>query len=200
MPVPSGSFSRLRIGGGFTISNARKSIKPQSSGFQRIGHAISVTNCPATSSMTACDGSFLPQPRASRVAAGIPMAVVTTIRKRIMGMRAEGGSCAASSHQSSAAASDPHVPGPGRRRPAPKKVATQVAHFGADDAGMATSVGLLEGLIGVGGIVGFRIVQWGGDDVSTTRPLAQVDHTAAVGAEREVGVLSEHDLSAGRTT
>ena len=91
MPVPSGSFSRLRIGGGFTISNARKSIKPASSGFQRMGQAIRVTSCPATSSMTTCCGSFLPQPRASSVAAGIPMAVTTTISTRMTGTRADGG-------------------------------------------------------------------------------------------------------------
>jgi len=54
--------------------------------------------------------------------------------------------------------------------------------------------------LGVGGIVSFRIVQRGGDDVRTARPLAQVDRTATVAAEREVGVLAEHDLPASRTT
>src|SRR5580704_2360533 len=147
MPVPSGSFSRLRIGGGFTISNARKSIKPQSRGFQGMGQAISVTNCPATSSITTCDGSFLPQPRASSVAAGMPIAVTTTIRTRITGTRAYGGSCDARSHHSSAAASDPQVPGPGRSRPAPKNVATIVAHLGADELVAAVSVGFLVGVI-----------------------------------------------------
>ena len=40
MPVPSGSFSRLRTGGGFRMSNARKSIKPASSACHTMGHAI----------------------------------------------------------------------------------------------------------------------------------------------------------------
>ena len=128
------------------------------------------------------------------------MAVAKTTNSRITGMRAVAGSCAASSHQSIAAASDPQVPGPGWSRPAPKKVATWVAHFGAVDAVTAILVGLFEGLIGVGGIVGFRIVQPGGNNVSAARPLAQVDRTAAVAAERKVGVLAEYDLPAGRTT
>ena len=158
MPVPSGSRSRLRIGGGFTMSNTRKSIKPASSACHTMGHAISVTSCPATSSITTCEGSFLPQPRASSVAAGIPIATTTTISSTMTGSRADGGRCDASSHHSSAVASDPHVPGPGRRRPTPKKVATSVAHGGAGRIRRRFSRAFCRAL-GVVGIVGLRIVQ-----------------------------------------
>lgn len=131
IPVPSGSLSKLRTGGGLTISNARKSIKPASRACHVMGHAISVTSCPATSSITTCDGSFLPHPRASSVAAGMPIATASAISSTITGIRAEGGRCAANSHHNNTVASEPHVPGPGRNRPAPKNVATRVAHRGA---------------------------------------------------------------------
>src|SRR5271169_116741 len=197
MPVPSGSFSKLRIGGGFTISNARKSIKPASSGFHRRGHAIRVTSWPATSSITTCRGSFSPQRRASRVAAGIPMAVTTTISRTATGMRASAGMCDARSHHSRTVASDPQEPGADRRRPAPKKVATRLAHLGAGFDGLAASLWLCEGLIGVVGIVGLWVAQRRGDDVRTTRPLAEVDQTASVAAERELGIACDQNLPAG---
>src|SRR5271167_4634421 len=109
--------------------------------------------------MTTCEGSFLPQPRASSVAAGMPIAVATTISNRITGTCADAGSRTAKAHHNRAAASDPHVPGPGRNRPTPKKVATSVAQRGADDSIAAVSVGLFDIVIGIAGVVGLRIVQ-----------------------------------------
>src|SRR5215469_9244025 len=187
------------MGGGFMMSNTRKSIKPASKGFQRMGHAIRVTSCPPTSSMTTCDGSFLPQPRASRVAEGMPTAVIIMIRTMITGIRAVAGSCVASPHQSSTAASEPHVPGAGRRRPTPKEVATAVAHFGAVLAFEDTSVGLFDMAFRIAGIVGLRIVQRRGDDVSAARPLAEVNGAATLAAEGEVRIAGEDEFFAGGT-
>src|SRR5271157_1218903 len=97
-------------------------------------------------------------------------------------------------------ASEPHVPGPGRNRPAPKNVATSVAHRGAGGSVTAASLLLLGALVGIVGIVGLRIIQRAGDDISATRPLAQVNNTAAHAAERKVGIRGQHDLPAGWTT
>jgi len=178
------------------MSNARKSIKPASNGFHRIGHAINVTSCPATSSMTTCCGSFLPQPRASRVAARMPTAVTATISNRIMGTWAHGGSRKATSHQTSTAAKDPQVPGPGRSRPTPKKVATSVAHLGAGVDVSTTSIGLLDVLIGVVDIVGLWIVQRRGDNIRAAGPLAEVNQSASVAAKRKLGIAGDYDLLA----
>ena len=200
IPVPSGNLSRLRTGGGLTISNARKSIKPASSACHTMGHASRVSSCPATSSMTTCDGSFLPHPRASRVAAGMPIATTTAISSTIAGIRAEGGRCEANSHHNRTVASDPHVPGPGRNRPAPKNVATRVAHRGAGDSIGPGSLWFFTSLARVVEIVGLRIVQRGGDDIAAARPLAQVDRAAVFAAERILGIVGQHDLSASWTT
>jgi len=106
--------------------------------------------------------------------------------------------CDARSHHSRTVASDPQEPGADRRRPAPKKVATRLAHLGAGFDGLAASLWLSEGLIGVVGIVGLWVAQRRGDDVRTTRPLAEVDQTASVAAERELGVSGLHRLLADR--
>src|SRR5215469_5004905 len=180
------------MGGGFMMSNTRKSIKPASKGFQRMGHAIRVTSCPPTSSMTTCDGSFLPQPRASRVAEGMPTAVMMMIRTMITGIRANTGSCVASPHQSSTVASEPHVPGAGRKRPTPKKVATVPAF---EDA----SVGLFAMAFRIAGIVGLRVVQRRGDDVSAACPLAEVNGAATLAAEGELRIAGEDEFFAGGT-
>src|ERR1035438_1079790 len=200
IPVPSGNLSRRRTGGGLTISNARKSIKPASSACHTIGHAIRVTSCPATSSITTCEGSFLPHPRASSVAAGMPIATTSAISSTITGIRADGGRCEANSHHNKTVASEPHVPGPGRNRPAPKNVATRVAHRGAGGPISPGSLYFLASLARVVGIVGLRIVQRGGDDIAAARPLAKVNRTAPFAAERILKIAGQHDLSASWTT
>ncbi len=199
IPVPSGSLSKLRTGGGLTISNARKSIKPASRACHVMGHAISVTSCPATSSITTCDGSFLPHPRASSVAAGMPIATASAISSTITGIRAEGGRCAANSHHNNTVASEPHVPGPGRNRPAPKNVATRVAHRGAGGPIGPGSLCLLASLVRVAGIVCLRIVQWGGDHIGPARPLAEINRAAVFAAERILRIFAQYDLSTGWT-
>jgi hypothetical protein len=131
IPVPSGSFSSCRTGGGLTISNALKSIRPAGKVFHASGTAISAINCPATSSITTNCGSLVADARATRVAAGIPISVTSTARTIATGVRSEVGSSCATAAQSTTVAADPHVPGPGRSRPIPKKVATSVAHSAA---------------------------------------------------------------------
>ena len=177
------------------MSNPRKSIKPASSACHTMGHAMNATSCPATSSITTCEGSFWPQPRASKVAAGIPIATASAISSTITGTRAKAGRCEASSHQSNVVASEVQVPGPGRNRPTPKNVATSVAQRGA--ARSPASLGLLEWLVGIAGMAGLRIVKWAGDDIAAARPFAQVNGTAAFAAERKLRIAGQHDLPAG---
>src|SRR5271165_50945 len=165
-----------------------------------MGQAIRVTSWPATSSMTMCEGSFVLQPRASSVAAGIPIAVTTTISTSITGTRAAAGSCDANAHQSSTAASEPHVPGPGRNRPAPKKVATNVAQAGAVLDVAAASVGFFDMIVGVAGIVGLRIVERTRNHITAARPLAEVNQAAALAAERELGNAAENNPPADGTS
>src|SRR5271165_93761 len=150
--------------------------------------------------MTTCEGSSLPQPRASRVAAGMPMAVTPTMSAMITGRCSEAGRWDARAHHNRTAASDPQVPGPGRKRPAPKKVAMSVAQRGAGLADTAGSVGLFAMLIGIARLNFLRIVQRGGDHVRTACPLAEINEAAAVAAKRKLGAFGEHDLLAGRTS
>ena len=59
---------------------------------------------------------------------------VTTAAATIVAhVRLVTGVCELASDHTITVATDPHVPGPGLRRPAPKKVATRVAHSGARD-------------------------------------------------------------------
>src|SRR6266705_5591200 len=85
----------------------------------------------ATSSITTNCGSFRPDARDTRVAAGIPMS--TDMRARTLaaaGCEVAEIECATIA-QSRTVAAEPQLPGPGRRRPTPKKVAITVAQSGA---------------------------------------------------------------------
>src|SRR6516162_2407678 len=106
---------------------------------------------------------------------------------------------AANAHHSSAAASDPHVPGPGRNRPTAKNVATSVAQRGVAVFDRL-SVRLFDRGIVVAGIVGFGIVQRCGYDVASAGPLAQVDQAAALTAKRELWAAGQRELFAGRAS
>jgi len=106
-------------------------------------------------------------------------------------------------HQMSTAAADPHVPGPGRSRPAPKKVATRVAQSGAGGSARRShiSVGSLF-IASVANILDFRVVgvlHWRGDDILSASPFAQINQPAAVTTEREVLAGLRHGLLADRT-
>src|ERR1700677_3971342 len=76
-------------------------------------------------------GYSAPVPRAPRVAAGIPIRVTAEAAKIVAQVRCAAASCELANAHKRTVASDPHVPGPGLRRPTPKKVATSVAHNGA---------------------------------------------------------------------
>src|SRR5271170_4104005 len=112
------------------MSKTRKSIKPARKVFQANGTAMSATSCPATSSMTTNCGSFNPEDRATSVAAGIPISVTTAAATIVAQVRLAAGIPELANANNMTVANDPQVPGPGLRRPAPKKVATSVAQIG----------------------------------------------------------------------
>ena len=102
-------------------------------------------------------------------------------------------------------ATDPQVPGPGLRRPAPKNVATRSAQIGA----LAVRSGLggadaLAKLVFVlwsalrNSLVGFRFD--GRNYVRAAGPLAKVDRPATIAAKWKLGVGSCDKLLANRTT
>jgi hypothetical protein len=123
------------------VSNARKSIKPASSVFQETGAAISVISCPATSSMTTQPGSLRPSSRATRVAAGIPIATATAARMMAVCACHCGASERVTNHHISTVAAEPHVPGASGNRPAPKNVATTHAQAPARKTVFAPAAG-----------------------------------------------------------
>src|SRR5512135_2870722 len=119
------------------------------------------------------------------------------------------------SHHSSTVAAEAKVPGPGRKRPQPKKVAMSQASLPA--LGRATATSLLSGLVLLAGIIAvlacprtllispriglethfFRIRNGSGNDVATAGPLAQIYETATLAAERKLGIIAKHQLFAG---
>jgi hypothetical protein len=131
IPAPSGSFSSCRTGGGLTISKALKSIRPARKVFHARGTAIRAIIWPATSSMTTNCGSLMADARATRVAAGIPITVTNAAMAMAIGVRKDAVSVCATAAQIATVAADAQVPGPGRTRPIPQKVASSVAHCGA---------------------------------------------------------------------
>ena len=92
---------------------------------------MSVTSCPATSSMTMNCGSFKPEQRATRVAAGIPIRVTAPAAMIVAQARFATGIRELANAHTMTVANDAQVPGPGLRRPVPTKVATSVTHSGA---------------------------------------------------------------------
>jgi len=137
MPVPSGNRSSWRTGGGFRISKARKRIKPTSSVLHETGTNSIVIHWPATSSITTDGGSFTCKALANRVAAGIPVAIVSNARPTNTTHWKGTGVHRATIAQIRSAAADPQVPGPGRSRPAPKNVAS------VDQSGAVLTAGVL---------------------------------------------------------
>lgn len=140
-PAPPCKFCNRRHGDGFSVSKLRKSIKLRIRYCQRSGTATSAINCPATSSITIWDGSVPPLSRSTIVAAGMP---TTTSRAAATDAASQCHSAPvryrAASHQTSSPTADPQVPGAGRRKPTPKKVATshaQVVRGGPPASGTA---------------------------------------------------------------
>jgi len=84
-------------------------------------------------------GSFVPEPRATRVAAGIPTSVTTAAKAMATGVRQDAASAWASAAHNNTVAADAQLPGPGRSPPIPKNVAISVAHGGVRRDAPATS-------------------------------------------------------------
>src|SRR5215469_1231862 len=182
MPVPSGNCSSRRRGGGFVVSNARKSIKPTRSVFQETGAAIRVISWPATSSITTQPGSSRPSSRATLVAAGIPTAIATPARAIVVSGCQDGGIQCASHHHSNTVAAEPHVPGDTGRRPEPKNVATTQAQarargwFGAvaKPSGAASSSVLFILWTGLGYVI-TCILHGRRNQIIAACPFSQID-------------------------
>src|ERR1035441_106097 len=201
MPVPSGSRSSRRIGNGFQISNTRKSIRPARKVFQASGTAMSVTSCPATSSMTTNCGSFKPAPRATNVAAGIPMMVTAAAAMIVAQLRLAAGIRQMINAHTITVNVDPQVPGPGLRRPAPKNVATSAAPKAALVPGWRPGEPPSVAILVVEPVLPYCLVGVGNrgrNHVPAARPLAEIDQAAAVTAKREVRVGRLHLLLADR--
>ena len=81
--------------------------------------------------MTTNCGSFTPEERATRVAAGIPMRVTAAAATIVAQVRFATGIRELANAHTRTVANDPQVPGPGLRRPVPKNVATSVADSAA---------------------------------------------------------------------
>src|SRR5581483_10256456 len=191
IPLPPGSFSSCRTGGGFTISNPRKSIKPASRVFHDTGTNRKVIHCPATSSMTTNCGSLVAEAFATRVAAGMPSAIATAAKVASVAGRASTGTQRLTPNHIKVAESEPQVPGPGCKRPIPKKVAVSAAHRGADVAGVSAGNCAVSVFISLAG----KILQLGfvrdvrhrrGDDILSAGPLAKINEPATLAAKREV--------------
>ena len=86
-------------------------------------------------------GSLVPEARATRVAAGIPMMVTAAAAATVAHDRCMDGIWELAPAHISTVAAEPHVPGPGLRRPIPKKVAIKSAHKGGRDVPGAPTVG-----------------------------------------------------------
>ena len=100
---------------------------------------MNVMNCPATSSITTHCGSFFPEARATRVAAGMPAAIAAAAsRTGAIGCQPTGIP-RLTAHHSRTVAADAQLPGPGRSRPVPKNVAMSVAQAGAGDVPCSTA-------------------------------------------------------------
>jgi len=155
--------------------------------------------------MTTNCGSFTPVARETAVAAGIPMSVTAAAAMAVAQVRLAMGIWELASAQRMTVARDPHVPGPGLMRPMPKKVAMRVAQSGARDFAAVLGeepVTFLSISVLVGDVLAhgsLAVGDWRGDHVSTAGPLAQVDLTAMVTAEREVGIGGLDGLFADRT-
>jgi len=216
MPTPSGSSSNFRSGGGFKMSKQRKSIKLAKTYFQLAGASVSGSNCPATSSITTNPGSFFWLSRATIVAAGIPIIVVSTAAAAALMWAYKELEFRNAKYQISPMNAEAHDPGPGRSSPEPKNVAMIHAQDVRRVAESLIPVAFISGAVGVlifGGAVGLRFFQLAGwfleqiriedrraDFVSSAGPFAQVNEATAIAAEREVLIAAQNDRPASRAT
>ena len=128
MPRPSGKFSSCRQGGGFVMSNKRKSRKPISmTSHVRCweGTTRSTSGIAANSSRMMDDESFCPPScREAIVQIGIP--IQHTASQNAHSMK-RGNWAKENAVIIGSAATDPQVPGAGRSLPIQKQVASTTA-------------------------------------------------------------------------
>src|SRR5512146_1651775 len=121
--------------------------------------------------MTTKPGSLRPLARATLVEAGMPMPVTSAAATAAAGACQLEATAGASRRQRATVATEAQVPGPGLRRPVPKKVAASHAQRGAGVAGAtaaadsgALSIFLFGGTVGLGrsrwrdGVVGVAVL------------------------------------------
>jgi hypothetical protein len=132
------------------------------------------------------------------VAAGTPIAIVRTARENATGGCQPGEIQRARSHHKRTVAAEAQLPGPGRSRPTPKKVAMRLAQSGvrAWAVSLAPS-GFFIRILGYA-LGGFR--QRRRDYIGATGPFAKVNKTAALAAEGKVGISVLNRFLADRTT
>jgi len=131
MPHPPGNCSNCRVGHGFQISNKRNKPKPSATAFQfRCVAPESAIHCPATSSITTICGSS--RPNCSAVAPADQTATGKSARAaaaQIKGGMPKKGST------STAAASEPTVPGAFGTNPQPNQVLrTRATNYSASSS------------------------------------------------------------------
>src|SRR5438105_12136398 len=88
-----------------------------------MGTAISEMSWPATSSMTAKEGSAIPLSTATVVQVGTPIMTTNAAASVEYSHKFSGEVRCAASHHKPTVAAEAHVPGPGLRNPIPKNVA-----------------------------------------------------------------------------
>src|SRR5215469_12134583 len=123
IPVPPGSLSKRRKGKGFTMSNTRKSIRLANRYFQCGGTPTRAIIWPATSSITTKPGSSLPLSLATTVEGAIPSSVTAIATATPTGASHVEGMIRLAPHHNKTMTVAAYVPGPGRKKPTPKKVA-----------------------------------------------------------------------------
>src|ERR1700761_2751216 len=150
--------------------------------------------------MTTCPGSGRSLSRSTMVAAGMPATMAQRAAPSVSHPTAAGATpgVLAAPSQSKPAAADPQLPGPGRSKPAPKKVPTVQAQAVFFPLGGASLIAgrarphLFKLFQQVG-------IEYGrGDAVDTASPLAQIDGLAMIAAEGEIRILGGDNLPASR--
>src|SRR6202521_2420019 len=145
--------------------------------------------------MTTYGGSLRPLARATCVAAGIPAKTAARASRPAAQGCQPGPIQRPRSHQRTTVVPEHQVPGPGRRCPIPKKVATSVAQSGAPGPPSGVLIRFSrETFDSVAGFLHRRR-----DHTPAAGPFAQIDQTTAVAAEGELRILASHRLLADRT-
>jgi hypothetical protein len=111
-------------------------------------------------------------------------------------------------YQRRTAATEPHVPGPGLPKPAPKKVATVQAQYflpflfstGVVEGSVFITVPALSAAEVAEVLEDFRVEDGRADLVDARGPLAEVDLAATVAAEGEIFVADADQHAASGTT